>query len=237
MSPGARRIKDVQLERYLAGDLEAEARGRLEAVLAESEADRARLAELRADSAAFLVKHPPGPLVARYEQESRRGWRRWPALVAPLVAALAAVVLVVVWPGEPPYSVKGGVALKVHRKQGEGSAPVEPGGAVAPGDVVSFEVKVGEGGYVAVLGRDAAGAVTVYYPHGGTEAVPYAVESPLLPAAIELDEVKGEEVVYALYSPRPFALGWAVEALRAGRALQEVAPRELAVGRTSWVKR
>jgi hypothetical protein len=230
-----RRIKDALLERYLAGALPAEARAQLEAVLAESEADRARLKELEADSAAFLVKHPPGPLVAKYEASRRRGWR-WPALVLPLVAALAAVFLLMLRPPGPiddPYTPKGNIVLGVYSESGL----VEPGAEVAPGTRIRFSVKAGRAGYVAVLGRDAAGAISVYHPYDGKEAAPYDPKAPVLPDAIELDDVKGEERVYALFSEKPFALDWAVEALRAGKPLKEVAPPGVAVEGTSFVKR
>ncbi|AKJ02972.1 regulatory LuxR family protein [Archangium gephyra] len=62
MSKGARRIPDPLLECYLVESLDDEARAEVEAVLAESEADRARLTELRDESAAFLVHHPPSAL-------------------------------------------------------------------------------------------------------------------------------------------------------------------------------
>ena len=91
MSAGTRRVTEPLLEFYLVGSLDAEARAQVEAVLAESEADRARLAELRAESAAFLLHHPPGPLVARFESAPRRWWRNPLVLYAP---ALALVVLV-----------------------------------------------------------------------------------------------------------------------------------------------
>jgi RNA polymerase sigma-70 factor len=67
MSAEARRILDSLLECYLVGALDAEARAEVEAALAESEVDRARFEELRAESEAFLIQHPPGPLVERFE--------------------------------------------------------------------------------------------------------------------------------------------------------------------------
>jgi anti-sigma factor RsiW len=230
-----RRIKDALLERYLAGALPPESRAQLEAVLAESEADRARLRELEADSAAFLLKHPPGPLVAKHEATRRRGWR-WPALLFPVVAALAAALLLMLRPPGPiddPYTIKGDIALKVLRESGT----VESGAEVAPGTRIRFSVTAGRAGYVAVLSRDAAGAVTVYHPYAGTEAAPYEPKAPVLPDAIELDDVKGEEAVYALFSEKPFRLDWAVEALRARKPLKEVAPPGVAVAGTSFVKR
>jgi anti-sigma factor RsiW len=75
MKPQVRRIPDVLLERYLADSLNAAERIRLEASLADSLQDRARLEELRTDSRAFLIQHPPAPLVARFQEEQRQG--RW----------------------------------------------------------------------------------------------------------------------------------------------------------------
>jgi hypothetical protein len=162
------------------------------------------------------------------------------ALFAPVLAVAAAVVLVVLVPTEDPYTTKGGVSLALHRKRGEGSVRVTPGDALSPGDALRFEVRAeGKSGYVAVLSRDAAGGVSVYYPYDGPEAVPYSAEAALLPQAIELGEGEGEgeEVVYALYSPKPFALDWAVSALKEGRELASFAPKGISVGRTSFVVR
>ncbi|MCY1019707.1 DUF4384 domain-containing protein [Pyxidicoccus sp. MSG2] len=234
MSAGERRIQDALLERYLADALAPEARRQLESVLAESAPDRERLEALRADSAAFLVQHPPGPLVARYEAAEPARRRPWWVLLVP---ALAASVLVVVWLREDPYTVKGTVSLVLHRKAGDGSTRVEPGATLAPGDVLQFEVKAAEDGYVAVLSRDGQGTVTVYHPFGGTEAARYQAARPMLPAAIELDGVRGHEEVYALHSSQPFALDQAVAALKEGRKLEDAAPKGVAVEHVGFDKR
>src|SRR5689334_7559966 len=103
MTPEPRRIPDALLERYLADTLPAEAKARLETTLAASPGDQARLAELRADSAAFLLQHPPGSLVARFQEESGRAkWWRRPMLLAPLLAATAAAAVVLMLL-PPPY--------------------------------------------------------------------------------------------------------------------------------------
>ncbi|REG14218.1 regulatory LuxR family protein [Archangium gephyra] len=58
MSVVPRRVPDPLLECYLAGSLDAEAQAEVEVLLAESAVDQARLEELRAESAVFLVQHP-----------------------------------------------------------------------------------------------------------------------------------------------------------------------------------
>jgi anti-sigma factor RsiW len=167
MTPEPRRIPDALLERYLADALSAEAKARLETTLNTSPRDQARLAELRADSAAFLLQHPPGPLVARFEAASRKQkWWQRPRLLAPLFAATAAaaIVLALLPPPEDPYTAKGPVILVLHRKEGARSVTVPMNGPVAPHDSLRFEVKGATGGFVAVLSRDSQGVLTVYYP-------------------------------------------------------------------------
>lgn len=239
MTPEPRRIPDALLERYLADALPAEAKARLEATLAASPGDQARLAELRADSAAFLLRHPPGPLVARLQEDARRAKRwRWPMLLAPLSAATAAaaIVLALLPPTDEPYTTKGSMILVLHRKEGEGSVTVPRDGPVAPHDSIRFEVKAPKSGFVAILGRDPLGITTIYYPFGGSAAAPYDAAQWLLPGAIELDDTPGREDIYALHSTRPFDLAWALEALREGRLLEEVAPAGISVEHTSFVK-
>jgi hypothetical protein len=242
MSQGARRVQDAVLEMYLASALDEPARARVERVLAESEVDRARLAELRADSEAFLLSHPPAAFAARLEPARRRTERRWLPWLGTALAASAAVfggVLLrpVVETPEPEYVAKGAVTLTVYRRQAGGGVPVQPGEALGAGDALQFEVKAGTSGYVAVLSRDGAGHVTVYYPYGGDAAAAYVPGQPLLPGAIELDGTPGTEQLYALFSPEPFTLGGAVKALESGAALEPVLPGTVRVARASLAKR
>lgn len=236
MTPEPRRIPDALLERYLADALSVEAKVRLETTLASSLEDQARLAELRADSAAFLLQHPPGPLVRRFQEDSRRAkWWRRPLLLAPLLAAVAAAAIVLaVQP--PPYTIKGSVILVLYRKEGAGSAIVPMDGPVAPHDSLRFAVKGATDGFVAVLSRDPQGALSIYYPFGGSAAAPYDAAQPLLPGAIELDDTLGREDIYVLHSTKPFDVTWALQALRTGRPLSEAAPAGISVGHTSIVK-
>jgi hypothetical protein len=243
MTPEPRRIPDALLERYLADALSAEAKARLETTLAASPGDQARLADLRADSAAFLLKHPPGPLVARFEADSRpqKWWQRHmlPAYAFGAVGvALMLSILIprILIPTDDPFTVKGSVVLVLHRKQGDGSVTIPMDGPVAPHDAIRFEVKGAAGGFVAVLSRDSQGATSVYYPFGGSAAAPFDAAQALLPDAIELDDTLGREDLYVLHSTKPFDLKWALQALGAGRSLKEAAPADISVGHASFVK-
>lgn len=239
MTAQARRIPDSLLECYVADSLDALARAQLEEALASSPVDRARLAELRAESAAFLLQHPPGPMVERFRQERKRRqwWRRWPLLLSPVAAAVAIALLLSPGPiDDPDILSKGPAILVVNRKTDQGSEVVPPDMPLAPGDSIRFTVKAAESGYLAVLGRDAKGVVTTYHPHEGTTAAPYDVTQKDLPSAFVLDDTPGREDLYTLYSPRPFELGWALQALEQGRDLKSVAPKDVVVGSTFLTK-
>lgn len=217
-----RPIPDALLERYLAGDLDEARRKELEARLAESPEDRARLDALRADSAAFLIQHPPGPLVAKAQASRRPPLYRWLRLV--LVPLATAVLVMVLMP--PRYTAKGDVAFVVFRQSGE---RIAPGATVNGGEHIRFEVRAPSDGWVAVVSRDGAGHVTVYYPYGGQAAARYSTAEPLLPGAIGLDETKGREDVWVFFSTKPFALTPYVDMLTSGGSPQ-------AAARASWTK-
>ncbi len=95
------RIPEVLLERYLAGDLTAAERARIEAACADSPQVAARLAELSAARRAFLEAHPAPVFAARVaarveaEPSKRPLFSLW--LLAPSGAAAVAVLLTVVY--------------------------------------------------------------------------------------------------------------------------------------------
>ena len=236
MTAQARRIPDALLERYVTDSLTGENKARLEAQLAASAEDQARLAELRADSAAFLLKYPPRVVVQRFEQDRRRARWRWPLLLVPALAAATVAVLVLRQPPEDPFTAKGSVILRMNRKADTGVVKVEEGSTLVPQDKIEFEVKAPKNGFVAVLSKDAKG-VSVYYSVGGVAPAPYDARQPRLPVSFVLDDTLGREDIYALYSPSPFELGWAKQALEEGRELKEAAAaRSISVKHTFFIK-
>ena len=231
-----RPIPEALLERYLAGDLPDAERAALEQRLEASPEDRARLDALRADSAAYLIKHPPGPLAAKLEAQGSTP-KRWAWLLAPL-AAVAAGALFFAIPrpaAEPEVTLKGELAFSAWRQlPGHGAERLESGAVVLPGDKVRFEVRAADEGFVAVLSRDAQGRVTVYYPYEGKQAEAYLPKAPILPGAIALDDTPGAEELWALFSRRGFPLAAFVEQLSRGEA---PAGKDVASARMTWTKR
>ncbi|HZH77518.1 MAG TPA: hypothetical protein VEY88_15950 [Archangium sp.] len=240
MRPEGRRIPDVLLHRYLASMLEGEALERVEKLLAESETDRARLEELRAEASAFLVSHPPGPLVAHIErtvlERKRRRWWLIGALAVPVLTGLAALTLLMMQPEQPPppqepeWVVTGsGVTLRVRRREAN-SKPVGSSDVLVPGDILWFELRAATPGFLAVVGRDATGKVRVYHSKEARAPVPIAKGPTELPP-FPLGEAPGNEEVYALFSPTSFELAPVVRALEEGKSVEEALPRGVKVTR------
>ena len=100
MTPHPRHIPDALLERYLTDSLDAAQRSRLEEALTHAPQERARLEALRADSAAFLIRNPPGPLVAKLQGQRRPWWRSRPALLVQGLAVVAVASLLFALQGE-----------------------------------------------------------------------------------------------------------------------------------------
>jgi hypothetical protein len=216
-----RQIKDALLERYAAGEGDPELRAKIEATLAGSEPDRARLDELRADSAAFLTAHPPGPLVARFEEHRRtRRSRTLLKILAPVLALTAAAVAFALFGPSLPVD-RQGIRLAVFNAR-EPGAPVGPVDVVSPGDAVRFLLAGRSMGFIAVLGRDAAGAVRVYVPKEGLRAERYDPKAPMLPDVAQVGS--GREEIIGLFSPQPFELAPVVEALRQHKPLEGLLP-------------
>ncbi len=225
-----RRFTDLELERSLAGDLSP---ARTTALSAEATpADRARLAELEAEHAAFLGSVDVELEVrrieqraARYAPEPRQRWRSWLRWLAP-VGTLAAAAAVLVFflgkkaaperLGDDDLRTKGDdISLVIHGEDHQ----LSTGDTVTPGTKIRFEVQGGKQGFIAIVGIDGSHMTTVYYPYGAHDATAIGLDNRLLPSAIQLDATPGDETFYALFSLRPFALDPVVPALNGETAL------------------
>jgi hypothetical protein len=90
---------------------------------------------------------------------------------------------------------------------------------VFPGDQIrfAFDGDALRGRRVAVLGRDAGGKVSVYFPDGGAQATALPASADgLIPYSVRLDETLGPETLYALYCLDAVALGPLQVALAGG---------------------
>ena len=140
---------------------------------------------------------------------------------APLRIAAAAgavgVILLVVWlawlrPGQPLQEdgytgIKGAIGLEVWAKRGAQSFQVEPGMVLLPGDAIRFKPAMATQGFLMILSVEQGGRINVYYPLGGTQAERVQPSHEPLPGSVVLDESRGNERIFALFSPsREFGL-------------------------------
>lgn len=217
-----RKLTDLELERHLAGDLP-------EARFAEAtDADRARLGELRAEAEVFLRSVDVDMEVKRIHQRvermtpEKRSWLRW-FIPASALAAAAAVLLVVIRRdndeggiGRDPDDIRlkgDDISLVVHKRTTDGTQRLSSGDAVYPGDQIRFELHAGKPGYVALIGIDGSGRPQVYHPAGGSRPTTFDGKTFLLPGAIELDATPGDEKFFALYAEREFSFDIVLPAL------------------------
>lgn len=220
-----RQLTDLELERLIAGDYPAARTAELEAKA--TDADRSRREELKAEHAAFLGTvdvdaevRAIGKKMAKLEPEKKpaASWWRWIFTGGALAAAAAAALLIIgrrdPKPDNDDIGIKGGdITLVVHAANDSGSRTLANGDAIEPGTRIRFEVGAPKRGYITVIGFDARGATTVYYPYGGAEAAVYDPKTGgLLPGAIAVDATPGAEKYFAVFSEQPFS----VESVAAG---------------------
>jgi hypothetical protein len=193
----------LQLGRYAAGELDEQARHKLESeldadarrVLSEMEAARSSMpaldvASLRARAAALPAQ--PVPLPAN----NTWGFRAWmPAL------ALAAALLLTfwLWP-DPQVRYRPGDLLNLYHLGPQGGVPYAQGTPLGEDDMLGFEVVAGGHHGVVVLSVDGNGAVSVFYPRSGEEPEPISGDGRVkLPGSVILDGAPGPEVFLALF--------------------------------------
>jgi anti-sigma factor RsiW len=147
-------------------------------------------------------------------------------LGASALAAAAAIAFAVgkPWPSSdvstleeegPGARTKGGVASlgwvvlrNGHVFAGRADQPVRAG------DAVRFTVSAREPVYVTVLGLDASGRLSVYYPEGEQLSKLEPGRDQLLPTAIEWDATAGAEQLYGVFCRSVMALSPVREAIQ-----------------------
>jgi hypothetical protein len=212
-------ISGFTLERYALGELEGDELRAAEAVIAADPALALRVDQIRAERDAFLRAEPYAKF--RVAHEARRApkqrWLAWMGLT--LVTAAAVVVLMVQPTGYE--GVKGnGVGLSVTLVGAGAPKALASGARVHAGDRLQLAYDAGEAQYVALLGIDGAGAVSVYYPDASDVMVnrPGAARASF-PFSLTLDATPGSETMVAVFADKPLRTADLAEALRAGRTL------------------
>ncbi len=215
-------LSDLALDRLAIGELEEPDRARAAAHLGGCTRCRAAEAALTADRQIFAaeadVPHLAADAIARARAAPGPARRAWWRLLAPLALVGGAAVALVAAPrGLPEVSSAAGVrakgalalsALVVHAERGTAAASLHEGEPLHPGDRVQLRLSspADGAGYVVVVGVEASGRTSVYFPAGATAAALPAGRDVPLPHAIELDDTLGREQIVALRCPRPIAV-------------------------------
>jgi len=147
-------------------------------------------------------------IVETDRQRKRR--RRWLQLLAPafLVPAAAALLFAVKpilpTPGRSLHAAtaaKGGLVVETYCKRGNKVFPAVDGQDFLTGDRLRFAYTSDRPGYLLVFGVDDQGRIFPYYPEGAlVGAYAEAGARILLPGSVELDDHKGWERIYAVWS-------------------------------------
>jgi hypothetical protein len=137
-----------------------------------------------------------------------------PLLLVPAAGLAAALALLPVREHTPVSAAapafgharpKGGTfAVRMTCSRGGRIIVPGPDTALAPGDRLRFAYTTAEPGYLAIFGVERDGDIFPYYPERdlrGLRVAPGA--GVLLPDSIELDDNRGDERIFALWSPRP----------------------------------
>jgi hypothetical protein len=239
-------LSDLRIDRLLAGDLDGRESERARAHAAGCAACSARVCAFEAARAApapdletirRIAAAVPAPSPA-----PRSRWRAlWPSLALAAAAGTAALIVAVrpvprgateAAPGAAPGDatrIKGGARLGFFVKHGDAVRRGGPGEPVVAGDLVRFVVSTPRPAHLAIVGLDARGVGSVYFPAPGAADTVAAGTDVELPRATRLDDTLGPETVAAFFCERPVDLA-------AVRADPRSAPPGCTVDRLDWVK-
>lgn len=197
-------LSNLELDEWHAGELDAAARTRCEAHLAQCAHCRARRAQFAREASEFFAEAPNFVPPQRTPAPQPRAARLW---FVGTLAALAAGIALIAWPASRGAGTrpKGAAHLDFFIKRGELVRRGESGEQVHPGDLLRFVYSAGEPKFLGVFGLDANGA-SVYFPNGHAALRVHPGNDVALDFSVELDAQLGTERVLGVFCPEPFAL-------------------------------
>jgi hypothetical protein len=213
-------VSTLALRRHALGAVGVEERARIHEHLSSCERCQA-LRVIQGDAQARFTAHVlPRQLPAlETSRPLLRGWLLMPALAAAAAVALIAVRGPGLGPAQPDLLSKGSLQLGAYASRGGKVVPVSPGATLSPGDRVRFVVDglaPSRPVQALVVSVDGRGAVSVYFPFGGSASAPLQGRDRVaLPGSVVLDDAPGPERVFALFSSEPFTVEAARPALDA----------------------
>lgn len=216
-------IGDLELERWLVGELTGEAKARVDAAVESDPALKAHVAERRAEQAAFQLQRPP----LRLPEAPKRALPWWVVSFACLGAAAALVVVVVPRLGamedDGTVRMRGGPKVSITVQREERIFEYRQGVLLAPKDRIRLTVESPAAGYLTVLGRDANQAPVVHYDNVALTAGGFTA-----PDSLELDDSPRPEELVVVVTPAPVDANALLAELRAGKVPNDATVLELA---------
>lgn len=238
-------LPDHTLERYRLGELSEPEKRWVESEL--TDADHARLAELRGSDQEILERYPPRVMAIAINQRMQARRRAWvmPAVGSAVVLLGATAAVTVALTGGPTLTQAtngGGSTLVDHGVRAKGdsrvlvyvendtSTPLEEAQVVAHGETVQLALNPGQAGYAMLVSVDGRGVVTAHLPvDSGVGAVPVEPGRTMaLPQAYTLDDAPFERF-FLVTSNTPFESDAVLDAARtvAGSAEPGEAPLDV----------
>ncbi|MCA2979261.1 MAG: hypothetical protein INH41_02315 [Myxococcaceae bacterium] len=205
-------VTDLDVERYLVGELSGDEAARVEAAARASEVLQRHLDERRAAKRAFALKRPP----LRLPAATRPAWWPWALALPVAAAALVAVVRRAPVEGDGPGIARRGaevaeVEIAVQRE--EAVFPWRAGVILEPKDRLRLTVKTAAPSVATLIGEDARREPVILY-----EAVALPGGALTLPGSLEVDDTPGGERLYLFVGPTAPDAPALLKAVRAGRA-------------------
>ena len=192
--------------------------GRCSTLLAEITEARSLL--LGANPAETSLRAARMILEAVKQRRTRRPWLRFlvPVLLVPAAAATLLLVKPTLNPlgrgNQPGSTIKGRLIVETYCKRGEAVFPAQDGADFLEGDRLRIAYTQDRPGFLVVFGVDDQGRVFPYYQEQGQEQgqeqqlVGMRVAAGarvFLPGSVELDNHKGWERIFAVWSEAPLA--------------------------------
>ncbi len=213
----------------IADELPTENRHRLDQHLQACRSCATRLATLSTERRAFYQRYPelPPPDAPAGTRWSwiRVVWRFSPAFIA------GVWVLFLLQPPTTDHSpFKGALtpAVSLHVERGGAVFEGRPEMRLKPGDRLRFDYSLPEGSaFLHIVNVDNDGRITSYYP-GAADSLPInATEHRFLPGSIRLDDYRGRERIFCLFSRTPISIKQINEAVATARGQEGQPPRDI----------
>jgi hypothetical protein len=228
-------LSDLQLERYLLGELSRDQLEKIRKQLEEDENAAGRLALLRESNEEILAAYPPETIAIRIRERrekehfeiKKRNRARSLRIVSFTLPAAAALFLVVTlspvreWiTGHTPDTIRlKGLEnrLNVYRKTEEVPEQLEEGVLVHENDVLQLSYFAGEMDYGIIFSIDGRGVVTFHFPESSlmhTEKSPPLEKEGEIPLSLSyiLDNAPYFERFFFVSSNRPFRIDTVLKA-------------------------